>query len=319
MSTCPLLLEEGDLLADALKAIERHGVAATVIDASGSLKGLLLRRDARHAIRHGAGGSSTVGDVCWRRISVGPDDSIHAALAVMEAKRVNQLPVVDGRIPIGFVSRNDLERRLEPPQRSRARWRAVVPNEALTWGKELSGEAFIAKADSYGAFGVDKAILEIGPGYGRLLRECHRRKMPFRKYVAVDISPSNANYLSENFERGDVHVVVGDIETVVLNERFDAVISSLTFKHLYPSFETALRNVEQHLNDGATVIFDLMEGDSEGAFDPVGGISYIRSYPRAEVEEILSRIPLELVAFDEVEHDLEQVRLLVVARKLLDG
>jgi len=112
-----------------------------------------------------------------------------------------------------------------------------------------------------------------------------------------------------------VDVIVGDIVTVDLHERFDVVLSSLTLKHVYPSFETALRNVDRHLNPGATVIFDLIEGDYAG-FSPDDGITYTRAYSRVEVERILSTISLELVAFDEVEHHPECVRLLVVARSL---
>jgi hypothetical protein len=37
--------------------------------------------------------------------------------------------------------------------------------------------------------------------------------------------------------------------------------------------------------------------------------------PPWQVKGILAAVPLALVAFDEVEHDPEQVRLLVVARK----
>jgi SAM-dependent methyltransferase len=322
MSTCHLLFEEGHPLADALDAIARRGIPATVIDVNGNFKGLLLRRDASHALQQGTSRASlTVGEVCRRPVSVGLDDSLQAALALMDAKRVGYLPVVEGGNPVGGVTRTEVERcaekHLEPLQRSRARWRRAEPDTELTGGKELSGEAFIAKAESYGAFAIDQTILEIGPGYGRLLRECLRRKLPFRKYVAVDISPLNGKYLIEEFERDDVVVIVGDVETVALNECFDVVLSSLTLKHLYPSFESALRNIERHLNPGATAIFDLPEGDDRHWFSG-DEITYIRSYSRAGVEGILSGIPLELVAFDEVEHLPEWVRLLVVARKPLD-
>jgi hypothetical protein len=56
-----LLLDEGDLLADALEAIERLGIGGTVIDADGNLRGLLMRRDARYALRGGSSASLTVG------------------------------------------------------------------------------------------------------------------------------------------------------------------------------------------------------------------------------------------------------------------
>jgi SAM-dependent methyltransferase len=325
MSTYSFLFDEGHLLVDALDKMKRHRVGAwPVIAADGSLKGLLVRPDGERALRRG-NGSLTVGEVCRRGLSVGPDDSLQTALGIIDAAGVGRVPVVDGGKPLGGISRGDIhlyrrkqrvqkrQQKLEPFRRSKVRWRQVEPDEGLTWDKEVSGDAFVAKAKSYGAFGADKAILEIGPGYGRLLRACLRRKLTFARYLAVDISPTNVKYLIKQFKRTDVDVMVGDIETVKLDERFDVVLSSLVLKHLYPTFEKALRNVKRHLNPGATVIFDLVEGTHHGFQEDT--VTYIRAYSRAEVEEILSNVPLELVAFDEVEHDPEYPRLLVVARK----
>ena len=203
----------------------------------------------------------------------------------------------------------------DPHERSRFRWRRAAPRHGLTWGKEVTGEAFIAKAEQYGAFAPENAILEIGPGYGRLLREAFRRGLPFREYVGVDVSAQNAAHLRAQFGREDVHILLGDIESIRMDRRFDAVLSSLTFKHLYPSFETALRNVKRHLNDTGVVIFDLLEGDQAG-FLPPHHLIFLRAYSRAEVAQVLSNIELELVSFDDIQHDSEHTRLLVVARKI---
>jgi SAM-dependent methyltransferase len=131
--------------------------------------------------------------------------------------------------------------------------RHAKPQAGLTWNHEISGESFIAKAERYGAFAPHSAILEIGPGYGRLLRECLRRALPFREYVGVDISSQNVDYLQTHFARDGVQFLLGDIEFVHLDRRFDALLSSLTLKHLYPSFEPALRNVKQSLNPGLSL------------------------------------------------------------------
>jgi SAM-dependent methyltransferase len=179
---------------------------------------------------------------------------------------------------------------------------------------EVSGEAFVSLANSYGAFSPEKTILEVGPGYGRLLRACIRQGLPFRRYVAADISPLNVEYLEKEFGRPDVQAVLADIETVSLDERFDSVLSSLTFKHLYPSFEVTLRNIVRQLNPQALVVFDLIEGQGTD-WPQQERIAYNRAYSRLEVEEILEQVSLDLVGFDEVHHSDEQVRLLVVARK----
>jgi hypothetical protein len=44
-------------------------------------------------------------------------------------------------------------------------------------------------------------------------------------------------------------------------------------------------------------------------------VTYIRCYTRPEVQEILERVGLELVAFTNVKHDETHQRLLTVARK----
>jgi SAM-dependent methyltransferase len=201
----------------------------------------------------------------------------------------------------------------KPKERSKARWRNAAPNRTLTWGARLSGGAFVRKAESYGAYGPGKTILEVGPGYGRLFRECLRRELEFHRYVAIDISEKNVEYLRRELGRDDTEVILGDIESVSFDQTFDSVLSSLTFKHLYPSFEQALRNIERHLNPGSTVIFDLVEGD-QALFEPAG--SYNRAYSRTEVSQILRDCSLELVTFDEVQHHPDFTRLLVVARRL---
>jgi CBS domain-containing protein/SAM-dependent methyltransferase len=317
---------EGHLLADVLDEMEGLDIGAVpVVAGDGSFKGLLVRRDGIAALSQTPNRPLTVGEVCRSGVSVGVDEPVQAALRVLQAERVGRVPVVDGNNLVGVISSPDIrsfhEKQrlmglmgLSPHERSQVRWRAAQPTKGLTWGMEISGEAFIEKAESYGAFGSDKSILEIGPGYGRLLRECLERALPFQKYVAVDISPANVKHLTEQFERSDVDVINGNIETVSLDQCFDAVLSSLTLKHLYPSFEAALRNVEPHLNPGATLLFDLFEGTLE-VFSPSDGVTYLRGYSRSEVEAILAGIPLELVAFDYVEHAPGQVRLLVVARK----
>ena len=323
---------EGDSPTDALAEMARLSAdAVPVAAADGTLKGLLVRADLEEALRKGASDTLTAGDVCRPGVAVGIDAPMRMALSVLEAERVGNIPVVDGDRLVGHIGTGDIEgfqarRRhfheqhgvadLSPHERAQVMWRMAQPTATwLTWGMEITGEAFIAKAESHGVFGPDKAILEIGPGYGRLLAECLRRELPFKKYVAVDISPANVKHLGETFDRDDFAVVNDDIETVTLDDRFDVVFSSLTLKHLYPSFETALRNVARHLNPGATVIFDVPEGEFS-SFSPADDVTYVRGYSRAELEGMLPGIPLELVAFDEVVHAPGQERLLVVARKL---
>jgi SAM-dependent methyltransferase len=194
---------------------------------------------------------------------------------------------------------------------SRVRWRNAAPVGHLTWGKEINGDQFVSKLDQHGAFGSDQALLEIGPGYGRLLKSILQSEAPFRTYLGVDLSAQNVEFLSDAFSDQRIAFQHGDIETRTFDQTFDVVFSSLTFKHLYPSFEKVLQNVSHALNPGALVFFDLIEGSGEH-FEH-DGVTFLRHYSKEEVSGILNRCGLRLFAWDEVEHTPEQKRLLVVA------
>ena len=205
------------------------------------------------------------------------------------------------------------ESREEAWDRSRERWRSTRPTPNLTWDVSLDGDAFIERAAAHGAFGPDRAIVEIGPGYGRLLRSALSSGADFSAWTGVDLSAENVSYLTRELGDGRVTFVQEDVESFRARERVDTVISSLTFKHLFPSFERALANLRENLAPAGLVIFDLIEG--ERRYFEEDGVTYIRWYSRPEIEEIAARAGLEVVAFDEVRHLPTLSRLLVVARR----
>ncbi len=222
-------------------------------------------------------------------------------------------PVVS-RAVLAFDRRrlDRLERDGDAAERSKIRWREAPPGPGLTWGVELAGDPVVAAAEAHGVFGPGRTVLEIGPGYGRVIRACIERGTAFGRYIGLDISEENAKYLREVIDDPRIEIMHGDAESVSLAEPVDSVLSFLTFKHLYPSFEGALANLQPQLRSGATVMFDLMEG-SRRLFER-DQATFLRQYSRSEIAEILGRIPLELVAFDRIEHAPGRVRLLFVAR-----
>ena len=209
-----------------------------------------------------------------------------------------------------------LVRASDAPEVAKSRWRATAPGPELTWGKELTGDAFVDRAVAHHAFGPDRRVLEVGPGYGRILRTCLERSVPFYRWVGLDLSAENVRHLSREFPDPRIEFVEGDAESARVHTPVDTVISSLTFKHIYPSFELALRNLAGQLSQRGLVLFDLIEGS--GRCFERDDITYIRQYSREEVGELLARAPLELVGFDTVAHDREHVRLLVVAAATRD-
>jgi SAM-dependent methyltransferase len=205
------------------------------------------------------------------------------------------------------------ESREETWMRSRSRWRDADPTPDLTWDEAISGDMFIAKVRSHAAFGPDTDILEIGPGYGRLLQACLDADAEFRSYLGVDLSAKNVEHLTDRFGSEKISFINEDIETVKLARDVDLVFSSLTLKHLYPSFEKALANVARSVRPGGRFVFDLIEG--ERRYWEHDRATYIRTYSRDEVREILTRIGLTDIAFAEVQHTPDRVRLLVVATR----
>jgi SAM-dependent methyltransferase len=202
-------------------------------------------------------------------------------------------------------------------ERSRSRWREPPTDwAALTWGHELTGDAFIEKAQQHAEFSADKTVLEIGPGYGRILTTCLERGIPFSRYIGLDLSEETIGHLRRRFTHEKVEFFSGDVETASFDTEFHVVLSSLTLKHLYPSFEVALQNLAGQAAPGSTFCIDFSEigaPKTEWEFDG----TYIRYYTKAELREIFDRVGLEHVAFEEVRHLPDQFwwRVMVVARK----
>jgi SAM-dependent methyltransferase len=232
-------------------------------------------------------------------------------------RRLRSLPGASRLIDRADRQRSErLERANDAPELAKSRWRATAPGPELTWGKELTGDAFVDRAVAHHAFGPDRTVLEVGPGYGRILRTCLERSVPFHRWVGLDLSAENVRHLSREFPDPRIEFVEGDAESARVDNTVDTVISSLTFKHIYPSFELALRNLAGQLSERGLVLFDLIEGSRR--YFHWDEITFVREYSREEVGELLARAPLELVGFDTVAHDREHVRLLVVAAATSD-
>jgi SAM-dependent methyltransferase len=209
------------------------------------------------------------------------------------------------------------KRRLESDgqavERSKERWRHAPPELGLTWGERVAGEPAVEAAERHGIFGPDKAVVEIGPGYGRILSAALARGVPFRRYIGVDLSEENVRHLRAGFEDPRVQILHGDAESVTFDEAIDSMYSFLTFKHIYPSFATALANLGAQLRPCGRIAFDLIEGGRE--YFHRDERTFMREYTREEAAKIVSEAGLELVTFDHVDHAPGRRRLLVVAAR----
>lgn len=216
----------------------------------------------------------------------------------------------------------ELQERVLGESESKTRWMSSTPDQDLTWGHYLTGDSFVAELERLGAFGDGKAILEIGPGYGRLIEAILRRGCGFSIYQGVDLSPKNIEFLKSRFTDPRIEFIVGDAEKVRFDRRFDTVISSLTFKHLFPTFEPTLRHLHEATRPGTIIVFDLMERSNSGSvssmdYDPEARAegTFVRRYTPDEVRGIVLGSGFELEELGHVTHERFYTRMLVACRE----
>lgn len=103
---------EGDrTVADAVALLAGKRIGAVPVMSGGAVAGIFSERDVIYCLeREGAAAlARKVGDVMTApAITVSPDESVLAALALMTRRRIRHLPVIDGGALVGFVSIGDL-------------------------------------------------------------------------------------------------------------------------------------------------------------------------------------------------------------------
>jgi SAM-dependent methyltransferase len=122
----------------------------------------------------------------------------------------------------------------------------------------MNGDSLWTLYQEYRQFSANDRILEIGPGYGRLLRTALERNVQFRSYTGLELSKARVDRLLQEFDLDTVDFVAADIDTWTSTDRFDVVICSSTFEHLHPDCRAALHNIHHHLAPGADVFIDFI-------------------------------------------------------------
>src|SRR5262245_35970898 len=145
---------------------------------------------------------------------------------------------------------------------SQSRWRADEPDAGLTWGVHMVGDEFVQFLVKQFAFSDRTTIVEIGPGYGRILESLLKQSVPFRRYIGLEISAARVARLIERFHDKRIEFREADVLTHVdLNAMADLTVSSAVFEHLYPDFGTAIKTVAQFTRPGGMILFDLIRDD----------------------------------------------------------
>jgi len=161
-------------------------------------------------------------------------------------------------------------------------WRRAKPSPGLTWNAEMTGGEFVDHLVALRGSALGR-VLEIGPGYGRVLRTLLDRRLGIDSYTGVDISEQNVEFLRGEFTDPRVSFVHSDVFEFVPDEPFDTIVSSAVFMHIYPNVGTILRKCRELLRADGSVCFDV----------PLGGARYVhpvrqlfvQEYQRPEVEQ----------------------------------
>jgi len=137
--------------------------------------------------------------------------------------------------------------------------------------------------------------VEIGPGYGRLLKTILQRNYPFRSFLGMDLSEARISKLRQHFRESRIHFEIGNCSNFRFDEPFDVALSSATLEHLFPSIEQTLMNLRSNMSSGGMLFIDFIRQDEALAIanayfepDSAGG-AYIRIYSRQELERFFNQ------------------------------
>ena len=101
-------------VSDALKLLAEQQIGAVLVVEAGRIVGIFSERDfARKALNPEVGLSTRVGDLMVRGVYyVTPDQSVESCMALMTAKRIRHLPVLEDNKLVGVISIGDVIRQL---------------------------------------------------------------------------------------------------------------------------------------------------------------------------------------------------------------
>jgi len=117
MTPDPIVLETTETIHAAAQRMRDADVGAVLVEAGGTLRGIVTDRDV--VVRAVADALDpqevTVGQaLSGELVAVGPDDTIADAIGVMRERAVRRVPVVDDGVAVGILSLGDLAQRRDP-------------------------------------------------------------------------------------------------------------------------------------------------------------------------------------------------------------
>jgi hypothetical protein len=207
---------------------------------------------------------------------------------------------------------------------ARDRWTRDEWDEGLTWGARMSGDTFVDIMQEHGAFSATSVLVEIGPGYGRLLETILHRGLPFQSFAGIELSEQRVRKLTRKFAFDKrIAFVAEDAARADIRTNPTVIFSSSTFEHLHPDCSATLRGLSSSAAVHAKSFIDFLYDDDGAAsgsmFAPNDG-HYARKYGHDELRAIHEQAGLTVVDMRRfsIGNDIdgnEVPRLMVVAGK----
>jgi len=117
MTQKPVTVEMNDTIIAAARSMRDGNIGDVVVLENGQVRGILTDRDiVVRALAEGRDPNRTsVAEICSRELTMlSPKDRIVDAAAVMRAKAIRRLPIVEDGRPVGIVSLGDLAVERDP-------------------------------------------------------------------------------------------------------------------------------------------------------------------------------------------------------------
>jgi CBS domain-containing protein len=117
MTPAPLSLAAGRTAAEAAAVMKAEGIGDVIVLDEGVVCGLVTDRDlVVRVLAEGRDPQSTrLGEVCSRElVTLGPDDDIAEAVALIRTHAVRRIPIVEQGRPVGILTIGDLAVERDP-------------------------------------------------------------------------------------------------------------------------------------------------------------------------------------------------------------
>ncbi len=178
----PVTVHPEQKIADALSIMERHGISGLPVVTDGRLVGILTNRDLRFEKRL----DKSVSEVMTTRvITAHPGISLEQAKEILQAHRIEKLPLVDerGRLS-GLITVKDMDKATRHPYSSKDRMGRLRVGAAIGVGPERAERAAaLARA------GVDVLCIDTAHGHSRNVVEALQATK--REFPEVEVMAGN--------------------------------------------------------------------------------------------------------------------------------